>query len=452
VRDRIPSIHIIGKPNVGKSTLFNRLVRKKKAIVDNRPGVTRDAVEGEVRFDDRTFRVVDTCGLFGDPGDEIEEKMWEITEAGVDDGDLVLFVVDGANPPTSEDFKVVDMLRSKGVKPLLVANKTESQKKYDNNLAELYQLGLGDPIPVSAEHGYGVYDMLEIALERLEPVFEALEKESGEDKEEPIRVAIVGKPNVGKSLLFNALLERERSMVTEIAGTTRDAIDAVVEMYGKTYTLVDTAGMRRKNRVRYHTVESYSILRAQRAIESADVCVILLDINSRISDQDKKIAGFVENAGKPCVVCFNKVDLLSEPEKEEQYPELREEARREFYFIPYSQVLFISGKEKTGMRKLFNAVDECYASYTTTFGTGAINTALERIKILVSPPSPKGKRIRMYYATQVGVKPPVIKIFVNYPKIIPDNYKRAVKKHLRKFLGPLPGSPMFVKFTGRRKK
>jgi GTP-binding protein len=237
--------------------------------------------------------------------------------------------VDGVNPPTNEDYKVVDFLRSKGITPLLVANKAESNKKYEANLADLYELGMGDPFPVSAEHGYGVLDLVEEILENLSDAFQRLESEEQQEAQadaDILKVAIVGKPNVGKSSLFNQILKEERSMVTEIAGTTRDTIDADIEIFSKKYRLIDTAGIRRKNRVKYYTIESYSILRAEDAIDRADVCVIMLDVNEGITDQDKKIAGFVENAGKASVIVFNKCDTLSEPEKEKLYPEMRENA------------------------------------------------------------------------------------------------------------------------------
>ena len=453
--ETLPVVHILGKPNVGKSTLFNRLIRKKKAIVDDTPGVTRDAVKGEVRFDNRAFSLVDTCGLFGDPEGIIEEKMWDMATRDAHKADLVLFVVDGVNPPTNEDYKVVDFLRSKGISPLLVANKAESSKKYEANLADLYELGMGDPFPVSAEHGYGVLDLVEEIIERLSNIYEELEDQNlpkAISDEDILKIAIVGKPNVGKSSLFNQILKEERSMVTEIAGTTRDTIDADIELFSKKYRLIDTAGIRRKNRVKYYTIESYSILRAKDAIDRADVCVIMLDVNEGISDQDKKIAGFVENAGKASVIVFNKCDMLSESQKEKQYPEMLENAQMDFYFIPYAKVLFISALTGMGLRKLFEAVDEAYRSFCSEFTTGLINSALERINILVPAPSPKGKRIRLYYANQVSVKPPVIQIFCNYPELVPENYKKAVKKNLRKFLGPLPGSPLFTKFVSRRKK
>ncbi len=451
---KLPVVHILGKPNVGKSTLFNRLIRKKKAIVDDTPGVTRDSVKGEVRFDNRAFSLIDTCGMFGDPEGIIEEKMWDAATKDVHKADLVLFVVDGVNPPTNEDYKVVDFIRSKGITPLLVANKTESNKKYEENLADLYALGMGDPFPVSAEHGLGALDLVEEILERLTDAYERLALEDeGEDTqaEDILKIAIVGKPNVGKSSLFNQILQEERSMVTEIAGTTRDTIDADIELFSKKYRLIDTAGIRRKNRVKYYTIESYSIIRAKDAIDRSDVCVIMLDINDDISDQDKKIAGFVENAGKASVLVFNKCDTLEESEKEKLYPQMRENAEMNFYFIPYSKVLFMSALTGMGLKKLFEAVDEAYKSYCKEFSTSSINAAIERINILVPPPSPKGKRIRLFYANQVASKPPVIQIFCNYPELVPENYKKAVKKNLRKFLGPMPGSPLFTKFVSRRK-
>lgn len=445
-----PVVLIVGKPNVGKSTLFNRLIRKRKSIVDDIPGVTRDSVVGEVRFENRTFRLVDTCGLFGNPQDEIEEKMWDITLRNFDDADLILFVIDALSIPTMEDFKIAETLRKTGKKILLISNKSENRKRAEENISYFYELGMGDPFSVSAAHGHGINTLLDIIDEHLN-----YEEESVEDtelEEEIIRVAIVGKPNAGKSLLFNTFLGQDRAMVTPIAGTTRDSIDELVEFKGNKYSLIDTAGLRRRSRVKNYSLESFSMLRTHDAIDNCDVAVLLIDITEGISDQDKKIAGIIEEMGKASIVVFNKVDLLNEKEKEKKYRELRKAVEKELYFIRYSEILFSSAKEKTGLKKIYDSINRSFKSYSYSFSTSAINDALERMKIIVQPPSVSGRRLKLYYATQTGIKPPIITIFVNDAKIIPDSYKKALKNQFRKFLDPLKGSPLFLKFVPRREK
>ncbi len=447
---KIPSVLIVGKPNVGKSTLFNRLLKKRKSIVDDMPGVTRDAVIGEVRFEDRTFRIVDTCGLFGSPQDEIEEKMWDITLGNLESADLIVFVIDGQTVPTVEDFDIVQKLRTSGKNIIFAVNKTESRKSYEEILPSLYELGLGEPLPLSAEHGHGINLLLETIVENLN--YEDFENSHEIMDENTIKIAIVGKPNAGKSLLFNSILGKERAMVTSIAGTTRDSIDEIVEFKGKKYSFIDTAGLRKRSRVKNYSIESFSMLRTHDAIQNCDVAVLLIDISEGISDQDKKIAGLIEEMGKASVVVFNKVDLLDETEKSKKYKELRKAVEEELYFIRYSQVLFCSAKDKTGLSKIYGSIDSSFASYTKEFSTSSINDSLERMKIILPPPTTGGKRLKLFYATQTGNKPPIITIFVNDAKIIPDSYKKALKNQFRKFLDPLSGSPLFLKFVPRREK
>lgn len=447
----MPNVIIVGKPNVGKSTLFNKMIKKRKSIVDDFPGVTRDSVYEEVRFNDRTFRLIDTCGLFGEPQDEIEEKMWTITLDSLKFSDLILFIVDSRSLPTYEDFKIADTIRKLQKKIILVANKSESENQTNPTRASIYELGYGEPIEVSSAHGTGLNELFETILENL-PVKEDSELIEPEESKNNIRIAITGKPNVGKSLLFNSLVEKERAMVTSIAGTTRDTIDESFERNGILFTFIDTAGMRKRAKVQNYSIESFSLLRTLSAIENSDVCLLIIDPKEGITDQDKKIGGLIEEAGKASIIVFNKIDLLEKNKVRNQIKEIEKTTYEDFYFISYSKVLFVSAKEKQNLDSIFRSIEEADRSYNHTFKTSEINSALERIKILLPSPSSGRKSLKLFYATQVAVKPPVITIFVNDLSLLTESYKKALKKNLRKFLSPLEGSPLFLKFQQRREK
>ncbi|HPE67986.1 MAG TPA: ribosome biogenesis GTPase Der [Thermotogota bacterium] len=442
------SIWIVGKPNVGKSTLFNQLIRKKKSIVDDSPGVTRDAVYGEVRLQNRTFQLIDTCGLFQNPQGEIESKMWQRTIDLLSTQGIVLFLVDGQTGPTAEDFKVAEILRQKGAHVLLVVNKSENPRHTQQHLSDFYEMGFGDPFFISAAHRHGLGDLLE-TVEGMFPE-PAPEEESVLVSPEvsETRVALVGKPNVGKSLLFNRLVQKDRSMVTSIPGTTRDTIDEIVSRGAKSIRFMDTAGLRKRNRVEKYSIESFSMIRTRQAIESSDVCLLLMDATEPAGEQDKKIAGMVEKAGRASVILFNKMDLRSSNPR--WCKEQEKTTREDLYFIDYSPILFVSAKTGTGVEAIWKKIEDVSQAFAKKFSTGEINRAMEQIQIMVASPRLGRKRLKIYYATQVDTRPPLIQCFVNEAADIPQAYKKAVKKHLRNLLGGLEGSPLFLKFTPRR--
>ncbi len=449
------TVMIVGKPNVGKSSLFNKLIRKNKAITDDTPGVTRDAVYGEAIIDGAEVRFVDTCGLFSRPQGEIESKMRQRTIEILDQADLLLFVVSAQDLPTQEDHDYAEIIRKGGYSYLFVANKSESTKKTEPNRSVLYELGMGEPIMISAAHNMGLQDLRdqisEIILDRKE---EAVQSDSAlasvPNPSNPcIKVAIVGKPNSGKSSMFNAIIGKDRALVTSIPGTTRDSIDDLVRWQGKEVLFIDTAGMRRRSRVEKYTIESYSFLRAQKAIQRADVCILVIDFLEGITDQDLKIAGIIENAGKASIITINKMDL-SDTIPHPSLKTMEKMVQQRFHFIDYSLISFVSALKKRGLDQLFSQIEEAHQSFQSSFSTGAINSALEKVKTIAPPPRSGKKFLKLYYATQVSVGPPIISIYVNDPSEIPDTYKKTLKRGLRKYLSMGLGSPLFLKFLARR--
>ncbi|WGS64545.1 ribosome biogenesis GTPase Der [Marinitoga aeolica] len=440
-----PVVLIIGKPNVGKSTLFNRLIKEKKAIVMDYPGVTRDQIFSEARYDGRAFTLVDTCGIFEEPANELEETAKNKVMESLGDSDLILFIVDGKNGLTAEDHYLANVLRKVKDKVLLVANKVESYDKFEINiLPELYTLGLGDPIPISAEHNKNLDELIDKIFEKI-PHYNAKD----ENHEDVIRVALIGRANAGKSSLFNAITGIERAIVSDVPGTTRDSIDEMVEINGQKYLFIDTAGLKRKSKTKYGSVEMYSTVRTIRAIENSDVVVLLIDAVEGITQQDKKVVGTAENRGKATVIAFNKWDLVKYHDKRiEEYLTLFE---KELYFVNYSPVIFTSAAKHWGIEKLMDAIDTAYKSYTRRIPTSALNAALERFMMVSPPPVRKGKRIKIYYGTQVDVKPPVFTFFSNMPQQIPKSYQRAIQNMIRRYIDPFIGSPIFIKFKNRSK-
>ena len=440
-----PVVLIIGKPNVGKSTLFNRLIKEKKAIVMDYPGVTRDQIFSEARYDGRAFTLVDTCGIFEEPANELEEAAKNKVLEALNDSDLILFIVDGRNGLTAEDHYLANVLRKVKNKVLLVANKVESYDKFEINiLPELYTLGLGDPIPISAEHNKNLDELIDEIFEKI-PHYDAKD----ENHEDVIRVALIGRANAGKSSLFNAITGIERAIVSDVPGTTRDSIDELVEINGQKYLFIDTAGLKRKSKTKYGSVEMYSTVRTIRAIENSDVVVLLIDAVEGITQQDKKVVGTAENRGKATVIAFNKWDLVKYHDKRiEEYLTLFE---KELYFVNYSPVIFTSAAKHWGIEKLMDAIDTAYKSYTRRIPTSALNAALERFMMVSPPPVRKGKRIKIYYGTQVDIKPPVFTFFSNMPYQIPKSYQRAIQNMIRRYIDPFIGSPIFIKFKNRSK-
>lgn len=440
-----PVVLIIGKPNVGKSTLFNRLIKEKKAIVMDYPGVTRDQIFSEARYDERAFTLVDTCGIFEEPTNELEEVAKNKVMESLNESDLILFLVDGRNGLTAEDYYLANVLRKLKDKVLLVTNKVESYEKYEINvLPELYKLGLGEPIPISAEHNKNLDELIDKIFDKV-PHYNVEEENKNEDI---IRVALIGRANAGKSSLFNAITGIERAIVSDVPGTTRDSIDELVEVNGKKYLFVDTAGLKRKSKTKYGSVEMYSTVRTIRAIENSDVVVLLIDATEGITQQDKKVVGTAENRGKSTVIAFNKWDLVKYHNKRiEEYLNLFE---KELYFVNYSPVVFTSAAKHWGIEKLMDAIDTAYNSYTKRIPTSALNAALERFMMVSPPPIRKGKRIKIYYGTQVDVKPPVFMFFSNMPQQIPKSYQRAIQNMIRRYIDPFIGSPLFIKFRNKK--
>jgi GTP-binding protein len=438
---------IIGKPNVGKSTLFNRLVKKKKSIVDDVPGVTRDIVRDVVKVDEGKFYLVDTGGIFEKPPGELEEKVREKVLKKIEDADLILFLVDGRSEPTSEDFHIAEVLRKYAEKVLLVATKVENKEVFKRVLPEIYSLGFGEPIHVSAEHKKNIDLLLDEIVERL--IEMEVDLEVVEEEEAAVKIAIVGKPNAGKSSLFNAILGEERAIVTPVPGTTRDYLDEIVEIDGKKYMFIDTAGLRRKSRIEPKTVEKYGSYRSVEAIERADVVVLVIDALEGVTRQDQRLAGLAERRGKATVVALNKWDLVES--RDERLEEFRGEFFDKLYFIDYSPLVFTSAVKGWGIEDLMEAIDTAYESYTTKVPTSHVNRALEKFLMVSAPPSKKGKKVRIYFGMQVDIKPPTFLFFSNRPDEIPKSYVKSLQRMIRKEIYPFIGSPVFVRFKRSKK-
>ena len=434
-----PIVAIVGRPNVGKSMLFNKLTGRRMAIVEDTPGVTRDRLYGTCEWNGREFTLVDTGGIEPSTENEMLQFMRRQAEIAIATADVIVMVTDIKVGMTAADNEVATMLK-RAKKPVIVAvNKCDKVGAVDADFYEFYALGLGDPIEVSAIHGHGTGDLLDACVE-LFP--EDVEEEEEEDR---IKVAIIGKPNVGKSSLLNKILGIERVIVSNVAGTTRDAIDSNFEnQYGK-YCFIDTAGMRRKSKVD-DAIEKYSNLRSISAIDRADVCLILVDANEGVTEQDTKIAGLAHEAGKACIIVVNKWDLV---EKETNtMDKMTDEIRRDLSYMSYAPVLFISALTGQRVDKLYQLINEVAAMSAMRVTTGMLNNILEDATARVQPPSDKGRRLKIYYMTQVGVKPPHFVIFCNDARLFHFSYQRYLENQLRAVFG-LMGTP--IKLTIRQK-
>ncbi|MFT8871123.1 MAG: ribosome biogenesis GTPase Der [Sporolactobacillus sp.] len=426
------TLAIVGRPNVGKSTLFNRMVGGRTAIVEDMPGVTRDRLYGEANWLNHTFHVIDTGGIELSTEPLITEMRAQ-AEIAVDEADVILFLVDGKSGLTDADKEVAALLRRSKKPIVLGVNKIDNFEQRDR-LYEFYALGLGDPLNVSGAHGTGLGDV----LERVVALFP---KTANEDKsDDVIRFALVGRPNVGKSSLVNRLLGRERVIVSDIAGTTRDAIDTPLHRNGRDYVIVDTAGIRRRGRV-YEKTEKYSVLRAQRAIEEADVVLFLIDGEEGIIDQDKKIAGYAHDAGRALLIVVNKWDAV---EKDTQTMEqFKKKIRDHFQFISYAPILFLSALTGSRADLLFPAINEVAENHNLRVQTSLLNDCIMDTLAMTPPPSDKGKRLKVYYATQVGVRPPTFVLFVNDPELMHFSYIRHIENRFRETFG-FVGTPIRI--------
>ncbi len=434
-----PLVAIVGRPNVGKSMLFNRLVGQRLSIVEDTPGVTRDRLYAPCEWCGRTFDMVDTGGIEPSTDSEILLFMREQAQIAIDTATVIILVTDLRTGVTAADKDVANMLlRSK--KPVVLAvNKADSTGAVDPNVYEFYSLGLGDPIPVSAVHGHGTGDLLDECLKYFP------DETEDQEEDETIKVAVIGKPNVGKSSLVNCVLGEKRTIVSDVAGTTRDAVDSVFEnKYGK-YTFIDTAGIRRKSKVE-ERVEKFSVMRAQMAIERADVCLILIDARDGVTEQDTKIAGLAHEAGKASIVIVNKWDLV---DKETGTMEkMRKDIMRDLSFMSYAPILFISALTGQRVERIFELINYVNDQSSMRITTGMLNNVLADAQARVQPPTDKGRRLKIYYMTQTGIRPPHFVIFCNTAELFHFSYQRYLENQIRSVFG-LEGTP--IRLTIRQK-
>ena len=422
-----PIVAIVGRPNVGKSTLFNVLAGSRISIVQDTPGVTRDRIYASSDWNGRSFTMIDTGGIEPDSKDIILQQMREQAQIAIDTADVICFVVDVKQGLTDADDKVATMLRKSGKPVVLVVNKVDSYEKEITDVYEFYNLGLGDPFPVSATSKTGIGDMLD-------EVVSHFPQETGEEEEDDkLKIAVVGKPNVGKSSLINRLVRKNRLIVSDIAGTTRDAIDTTVKHYGKEYTFIDTAGLRRKSKIK-EDIERFSIIRTVTAAERADIVVLMIDATEGVTEQDAKIAGIAHERGKGLIIAVNKWDAVEDKETGTM-KEMTEKIKSTLSFCPYAEVIFISVLTGRGIDKVFNLIDIVNENQNMRIQTGTLNEILTRALAMQETPQDKGKHLRIYYMTQVSVKPPTFVIFVNDKNLTHFSYTRYIENNLRNTFG-----------------
>lgn len=435
----LPIVAVVGRPNVGKSTLFNKLVGKRLSIVEDTPGVTRDRIYSECEWRNRKFMVVDTGGIEPDSEDVILSQMRRQAELAIQRADVIVFLTDIRMGVTSGDSEVAEMLRKSGKPIVLCVNKCDSIGDPPPEFYEFYSLALGDPIAISAAHGHGSGDMLD-------EIFKYFPKDADDEYDEDyIKVAVIGKPNVGKSSLINRIAGEERVIVSDIAGTTRDATDTIVENeYGK-YVFIDTAGIRRKSKV-LEKIEHYSVLRAYMAVDRSDVCVIIIDATVGFTEQDSKVAGYAHEQGKACIVAVNKWDAIEKSTGTME--EFRTKLKEDFSFMSYVPFIFISAKTGQRVEKLFDMINEVFRQNSMRVSTGMLNDVLAYATTRVQPPSDKGRRLKIYYMTQPSTKPPTFVTFVNRADLFHFSYQRYLENQIRHTFG-LEGTP--VRFIVRER-
>ena len=431
---------IVGRPNVGKSTLFNALAGKKISIVKDTPGVTRDRIHADIDWLDHKFTMIDTGGIEPDSNDIILSQMREQAQIAIDTADVIIFMTDVKQGLVDSDAKVADMLRRSHKPVILVVNKVDNFNKMMADVYEFYNLGIGDPVPISASQRSGLGDM----LDKVVSYFADLNLEQEED-DRP-RIAIVGKPNVGKSSIINKITGESRVIVSNIAGTTRDAIDTDVKWNGKDYVFIDTAGLRRKSKVK-EEIEKYSIIRTVTAVERADVVIIVIDAVEGVTEQDAKIAGIAHENGKGIIIAVNKWDAIEKNDK--TVYEYTNKVRDILSFMPYAEIMFISAKTGQRLPKLFDMIDFVIANHAMRIETGVVNEIMAEAVALQQPPSDKGKRLKLYYITQVSVKPPTFVIFVNDKQLMHFSYTRYIENKIREAFG-FKGTPL--RFIIRERK
>ena len=430
-----PVVALVGRPNVGKSTIFNKLVGKKVSIIEDTPGVTRDRIYGIVKTDDTEFHLIDTGGIEKE-NDNFNNEIKIQASLAIDEADLILFVVDGKEGLTSDDYIVRDMLKKVASKVIVVINKCDSKKLKDNEY-DFYSLGFNEYLKVSGEQGDGIYELLEM-ITSLVPKFESVTDDS-------IKFSIIGRPNVGKSSLVNAILNEERSIVSSVAGTTRDAIDTKFKYHGTDFTVIDTAGMRKKGRV-YENIEKYSLLRSMKAIDRSDVCVIVIDAKEGIVEHDKHIAGYALDANKPVVLVVNKWDIVED--KEQAMKKWKNDIEANFQFMTFAKVVFLSALTKRRVQTLMPEVINAYENARREIKTSLLNDVIMDAFALNIPPSYKGKRLKIYFSTQVRVAPPTFNIQVNNKGLVHFSYERYLENKIREAFD-FTGTPIVINFKNK---
>ena len=441
-RKRKAIVAVVGRPNVGKSTLFNVLAGKRISIVEDTPGVTRDRIYADCSWLDREFTLIDTGGIEPDSKDVILSQMREQAQLAIDMADVILFMVDRSTGMVDSDNKVADMLRRSAKPVILVVNKVDSPTKMMADIYEFYNLGIGDPWPVSSANRTGIGDMLDEMIK----YFPA--DSAGEEEDDAVRIAIVGKPNVGKSSIINRLIGQNRVIVSDIAGTTRDAIDTRVVWHGKEYVFIDTAGIRRKNKIK-ETLEHYMIARSVGAIDRADITILVIDATEGVTEQDAKIAGIAHERGKAVIIAVNKWDLV---EKDNQsVKKFTDKVRQVLSFLTYAELIFVSAETGQRLVKLYEMIDMVHDNQNLRIQTGVLNEIIAEACIMQQPPSDKGRSLRIYYGTQAGVCPPTFVLFVNDRKLMHFSYQRYIENRIRDAFG-FRGTPLKFVIRERSEK
>lgn len=430
-----PIVAIVGRPNVGKSTLFNALAGEKISIVKDYPGVTRDRIYADVTWLNNQFTMIDTGGIEMNSKDIILSQMRQQAEIAIETADVIMFLVDVKQGLVDSDFKVADMLRKSQKPVILVVNKVDNFDKYMPDVYEFYNLGIGEPYPISASSKLGIGDMLDEVISHFKTL------PSSEEEDERPKIAIVGKPNVGKSSIVNKLLGEERVIVSDIAGTTRDAIDTAIKWNGKEYVFIDTAGLRRKSRIK-EDLERYSIVRTISAVERADIVVLVIDAEEGVTEQDAKIAGIAHERGKGVIICVNKWDLIEKDNK--TVAKYTNELRRVLSFMPYAQIMFVSAMTGQRLPKVFEMIETVIQYQNLRIATGVLNEIVTEAVAMQQPPSDKGKRLKIFYVTQVSVKPPTFVIFVNDKELMHFSYTRYLENRIREAFGFTGTSLRFI--------
>lgn len=433
---------IVGRPNVGKSTLFNTLAGEKISIVEDHPGVTRDRIYADVTWLNHSFSMIDTGGIEMDSKDKMLKHMREQADIAIDTADVILFLVDVRQGLVDADFKVADMLRKSGKPVILVVNKVDNFEKYMPDVYEFYNLGIGDPHPISAASKLGIGDMLDAVMELFD-----LEKIEEEEDDRP-KIAIVGKPNAGKSSLINNLLGENRVIVSDVAGTTRDAIDTEIVYNGTEYVFIDTAGLRRKSKIK-ENIERYSIIRTVAAIERSDVVILMIDATEGVSEQDAKIAGIAHDRGRGLIIAVNKWDAIEKDNR--TVKEYTKKVRDILSFVPYAEIIFISALTGQRTKKIFDLLETVIENHAMRIQTGVLNEILMEAVALQQPPSDKGKRLKLFYMTQVSTKPPTFVLFVNKKELMHFSYQRYIENRIRDTFGFM-GTPIRIFIRERKEK